>query len=152
VSGSRRIKLDEALSGVVALGFDTPPFIYFIERDQKHLPVLREVFRRIDAGAIQGYSSVITLTEVLTKPRAAGDVTMERAELLTGSRNFTLLSIDSRVASNAADLRARYGLRTPDALQVAAGLNAGCQALLTNDSRFRRVSELTIFVLDELEA
>ena len=154
MSGSRRIKLDEALSGVVALGFDTPPFIYFIERDQKHLPVLREVFRRIDAGAIQGYSSVITLTEVLTKPRAAGDVTMERAyaELLTGSRNFTLLSIDSRVASNAADLRARYGLRTPDALQVAAGLNAGCQALLTNDSRFRRVSELTIFVLDELEA
>lgn len=38
-------KLDDALSGVSVLGFDTSPFIYFIEQHPTHLPVLRQVFR-----------------------------------------------------------------------------------------------------------
>jgi predicted nucleic acid-binding protein len=55
------------------------------------------------------------------------------------------------VAEQAADLRARYGLRTPDALQIATGLTAGYAALLTDDARLQRVTELRVLVLDELE-
>lgn len=35
----------------------------------------------------------------------------------------------------AAQVRADLGIRTPDALQVAAGLSAGCSSLVTNDRR-----------------
>jgi len=38
-----------------------------------------------------------------------------------------------------------------DAFQIAAALAAGCDAFLTNDNTLKRVSELTILVLDELE-
>jgi hypothetical protein len=69
MGGPELTKLEDALRGVSSLGFDTPPFIYFIERHQRYLQVLREVFRRIDAGSTRGFSSVITLTEVLTKPK-----------------------------------------------------------------------------------
>jgi predicted nucleic acid-binding protein len=48
-------------------------------------------------------------------------------------------------------ISARYSLRTPDALQVATALAAGCAALLTNDVRLQRVTELRVLVLDELE-
>ncbi len=59
--------------------------------------------------------------------------------------------IDSTVAERAADLRARYNLRTPDALQTAAALDTGWQAFLTNDTQLKRVIELRVLILDELE-
>ena len=37
------------------------------------------------------------------------------------------------VVGYAADLRAQYGLRTPDVLQIAAAKTANCQVFLTND-------------------
>ena len=146
-------KLDDALTAVTKLGFDTAPFIYFMERHPAYVDLLRAIFSRVDAGTLAGYSSVITLTEVLTKPKQAGDTTIEheyRRRLLRG-RNFTLLPIDPAIAERASDLRARYRLRTPDALQVAAALGSGCQALVTNDIALRRVTELRVLVLDELE-
>lgn len=72
------------------------------------------------------------------------------ASLLLGSRHFTLLGIDVRAAERAADLRARYNLRTPDACQVAVALAAGCSGYLTPDAGLRRLTELRINVLDDL--
>jgi predicted nucleic acid-binding protein len=74
----------------------------------------------------------------------------EYRDLLVHGRNFTLISIDPQIAESAADLRARYNLRTPDALQVAAALQTGCEAFLTNDKGLQRVTELRVLVLDEL--
>jgi len=48
------------------------------------------------------------------------------------------------------DLRARYSLRTPDALQLAAALSVGCEAFLTNDHDLERVTDLRVRVLDNL--
>jgi predicted nucleic acid-binding protein len=156
VGSSPLTKLDDALAGVTALAFDTAPFIYFVERHPAYVDLVREIFRRVDAGAIAGYSSAITLTEVLTKPKQTGDAAIADAyrRILLGGRNFTLLPIDRAVAEIAADVRARYRLRTPDALQVAAGMIAGCEALVTNDSTLSRVTAPPVFrvlVLDELE-
>jgi predicted nucleic acid-binding protein len=38
-----------------------------------------------------------------------------------------------------------------DALQVATALNSSCEAFLTNDSNLKRVTQLRVLVLDELE-
>ncbi|MGQ9631033.1 MAG: type II toxin-antitoxin system VapC family toxin [bacterium] len=134
------------------MGFDTPLFIYFVERHPAYLDLVREVIRRVDAGMIAGYSSVVTLTEVLTQPLRVGNATLtnECRDLLLRSRNFRLIPIDSAIAESAADLRVRYNLRTPDALQIAAALAAGCQAFLTNDAALKRVAELRVLALGEL--
>jgi predicted nucleic acid-binding protein len=147
------LKLDPVLEGVTHLGFDTAPLIYFVERHSSHVDLLREIIRRVDVGTIAGYSSVVTLTEVLTLPKRVGNVALETeyCDLLLYSRHFMLVPITSSIAERAADLRARYTLRTPDALQVAAALNVGCQAFLTNDVRLKRVTELRVLILDELE-
>lgn len=96
---------------------------------------------------------MVALTEVLTKPKKVGDTKTENEyrDLLLHSRNFKLILIDSTDAERAADLRARYNLRTPDALQVAAALETDCQAFLTNDTQLKRVTDLRVLVLDELE-
>jgi predicted nucleic acid-binding protein len=55
------------------------------------------------------------------------------------------------VAESAAELRARYNLSLTDALQMAAALAAGCDAFLTNDTALKRVTELRVLVLDDLQ-
>ena len=54
-------------------------------------------------------------------------------ELLSGSRGLTLVGLDRNLLREAARLRATRGLKTPDAIQAATALGAGCTALLTND-------------------
>ena len=154
MGSSRVTRLDEALTGVVRLGIDTAPLIYFVERHPTYLALVREIIRRVDLGILTGYSSVVTLTEVLTQPRQAGNAALEREyrDLLLHSRNFTLLPLDVDTADRAAELRAKYRLRTPDALHIATALNAGCEAFLTNDGRLKRVGDLRVLVLDPLLA
>ncbi|MGE0826018.1 MAG: type II toxin-antitoxin system VapC family toxin [Candidatus Binatia bacterium] len=146
-------KIDEVLVGVTSLGFDTAPLIYFVERHPAYVDSVREFIRRVDTGVILGYSSMVTLTEVLTQPKQKGNATLEQEyrDLLLHSRNFTLLPIDSVIAERAADLRARHRVRTPDALQIAAALTAGCQAFLTNDPQLKRVRAIRVLILDDLK-
>ena len=55
-----------------------------------------------------------------------------------------------KIAEYAAELRAKYRLRTPDALQVSTAISTGCQAILTNDKNWKRVTELQVIIVDEL--
>lgn len=146
-------KVDDALSGVTRLGIDTAPIIYFVERNPLFVDTVRAVFDRVDAGAVEGFTSVITLTEVLTVPMRDSDAATEalyRTRLLH-SRNLTTLAVIPAIAERAAELRARYQLRTPDALQIATALHAGCEAFLTNDGGLRRVTELAVLIVEDLE-
>jgi predicted nucleic acid-binding protein len=49
--------------------------------------------------------------------------------------NLRLLAMDETVWLAAAQLRARFNLRTPDALHLACAQTHGCEALWTNDDR-----------------
>ena len=120
------MRLDEALQGILRLGIDTAPFIYFVERHPDYLGLMREIIRRIDAGEIEAVGSVVTLTEVLTHPLRFKNVLLAQRyrDVLYRSRNFRLLPIDASIAEVAANLRARYNLRTPDALQLATAIRA----------------------------
>jgi len=53
---------------------------------------------------------------------------------------FVQLPIDRPVFIDAAELRARHGLKTPDALHLATALSGGCMALWTNDQRLARAA------------
>jgi predicted nucleic acid-binding protein len=145
-------RLDIALDGVSSLAVDTAPLIYLIERHPRYAGLVRETLRRVQQGRIQAFSSVVTLTEVLTRPLDLGDEALaaEYRRRLTRSRNFTLVTVDEAIATSAAALRARFRLRTPDALQVASALAMGCDALLTNDAQLARVSDLRVLILDDL--
>src|SRR5262245_22913782 len=146
-------KLDDALTGVMRPGFDTSPVIYFVEANPQYDALVTEIFQRVSNGAPLGVTSVITLSEVLVQPiiRQQPLLQQEYHDLLLRSRNFTTMAITATVAERAAELRAQYRLRTPDALQIAAALESGCEAFLSNDTGLRRVTELRVLILDDLE-
>ena len=130
-----------------------PSSIYLIEANPRYDDLVTEIFSRIAAGLLNGFTSTITLAEVLTQPLQHGDIVLQQEyrDLLLHSENLHFITIDSHVAELAADLRARYRLRTPDALQIAVTINQGCEAFLTNDTGLRSVTELPVLVLDDLE-
>lgn len=148
------IKLADALVGVRRIGFDTPPLIHFVERVPVYVDLVRDVMQRIDTGVLTGYAGMVCVSEVLFKSRQLGNAALESAyrNVLFGSRNFFMVPIDAAVAARAADLRVRYRIKLPDALQVAAALESGCEALLTNDGKdLRPITELRVLILDDLE-
>src|SRR5215470_5410294 len=151
--GSPPLRISDALNGVRLLGIETAPFIYFVERHPTYVDRMRAIIRLVDEGTVSAVSSTVTLTEVLTQRIKQGNKTIEQAyrDILLKSRNFRLAPISAPTAERAAQLRARYNLKTPDALQVAAAIDAGCDAFLTNDLGLRRVTELQVLVLDDLE-
>ena len=72
--------------------------------------------------------------ECLVKPLKTGDIAMQR-RYEAGLNEFVQLPISETVFLQAAMLRARFGLKTPDALHLACAQHHGCTALWTNDDR-----------------
>ncbi len=147
------MKLADALKNVSALAFDTAPIIYFVEANQAYDALVTRIFERVESGNITGTTSVISLCEVLVHPIRNQNANLQKRyrEILQNSPNFYTEKINSSIAETAARLRARYNLRTPDALQIATALENGCDAFLCNDKNLKRVTELKILTLDEIE-
>jgi predicted nucleic acid-binding protein len=53
---------------------------------------------------------------------------------------FASLAIPESVYLQAAQLRARFSLRTPDSLHLACAQHHRCEALWTNDNRLAQAS------------
>ena len=73
------------------------------------------------------------------------------ADLIVNGYNTVFALIEQETAKQAADLRARYNLSLTDAFQVAVAIASGCDAFLTNDIALKRVTELGVMVVDEME-
>jgi predicted nucleic acid-binding protein len=134
--------------GPVAL--DTAPFIYFIEEHPQFVPIVAPVFEDVAAGRREVATSGLTLLEALVVPYRAGNLALaERYEaLLTRSRGVRLVEIGRGELRMAAQLRAVHpSVRTPDALQLAAALSAGCSAFVTNDRDLPALPGLRILKL-----
>lgn len=58
-----------------------------------------------------------------------------------------VVGLSPAVCDRAATIRARHGFRTPDALNLAAALESGCGAFLTNDVKLARFPDLEVETL-----
>jgi len=52
------------------------------------------------------------------------------------------------LAWQAAELRARYQMRTPDAIQLAAAIEFGAPLFVTNDDRLHKGTEIEVVALE----
>lgn len=128
------------------VGVDTVAFVYFIEEAPRFLPHVQALFQEAAAGRRRLVTSALTLLEVLVVPYRAGDSALaEKYEaLLTRSRGLQTIALSTDQLRAAAQLRAVTGLKTPDALQIAAALSAGCKTFVTNDRRIPAIPGLRV--------
>lgn len=134
------------------IALDTSIFIYALEAHPKYAGLADQVFEWLEEPGHGAVTSTITMTELLVQPyreEAEGRVNAFYG-LLSTYPNLTWIPPDLEVADLAARLRARYRLRTPDALQAATALRSGATGLVTNDPAFDRVPEFATLILDKV--
>ncbi len=130
---------------------DTALFIYYIEKHEKYLNTVKPIFTAIDTGSINAITSTITLLEVLVHPFRLNNETLAEKyrEILLFTDALTTFEISNDISETAAKLRAKYSLKTPDAIQIAVGITYGAGKFLTNDPGLKKVSEIKVISLDE---
>ncbi|MEA3417283.1 MAG: type II toxin-antitoxin system VapC family toxin [Thermodesulfobacteriota bacterium] len=130
---------------------DTVPFIYFIEKDPKYLNIVRQIFAEIDVGKIDAITSTITLLEVLVLPFKTKNESLAEKyrKILLYAEGLTTFEIFHEVSELSAKLRAKYSIRTPDAIQIAVGIIYGADTFLTNDSSLKKVEDIRVVILED---
>ena len=141
----------DGLRGSV-VGLDTAPLIYFIEENPRYLPHLRAFFDAVDQGHLRVVTSVLTLVEVLIRPLRLGNSQLadEYRRILLHASNVETLPVNAAIAEEAARLRAKHNLRTPDSIQIATAITAGATSFLTNDTQLQGQLIPNVLILDNL--
>jgi hypothetical protein len=72
-------------------------FIYHLEDHPKYAQVTETIFESWEAGRTSGVSSIITLLEILVKPKREGNLEAARdyREMLTTFPNLHLVNLDT---------------------------------------------------------
>lgn len=116
---------------------DTCLLIYAFERDPVFGARARQALRQ---RPTEGFAiSPLVKLECLVDPMRSGNALLQKY-YEEGLAGFVQLPLPEPVFLLGAQLRARFGLRTPDALHLAAAQHHGCEALWTNDDRLAAAS------------
>ena len=132
---------------------DTAPLIYFIEGHSAYQLILSRLFDFNDKGGFSFVTSSVTLLEVLVKPLREGQkaIAEQYRDILTTAPGIEIFDVTTDIAEQAAQLRAKYNVRTPDAIQLATCIELGADYFLTNDNRLKAVGETKVVAVGELE-
>ena len=89
--------------------------------------------------------SSLSLLECRVLPeREKNTSLLARYERFFTSDDVNIIEITHEVLKIATDLRARYTIRTPDALQAACALSQNADDFVTGDKRFLSIQELQV--------
>lgn len=132
---------------------DTAPLIYFIEGNSEYQEKLENLFRLNDEGYFKFLTSSITLLEVLVKPLRDGEtkIVEQYKTILRNAEGIDIFDITATIAIRAAEIRAKYNSRTPDALQVATAIVRNADYILTNDVRLKAITEIKVITIADFK-
>jgi len=144
-------RLRRAVEKHKIIGFDTAPFIYYIEDVAPYADVLDPVFRLVDDRTLGAVTSAVTLAEILARPLADKHFSLaEEIKFTLKSLNaLTVAAIDEKLAEAAALIRARYKIGLPDAFQIAAAIQGEASVFLTNDKAVKKVDAIEVLVVSD---
>ncbi|NKB70188.1 MAG: PIN domain-containing protein [Candidatus Latescibacteria bacterium] len=124
------------------LYLDTAPVIYVVEQVDEYADSIDERLNQPDTVLI---TSQLTQLECRVKP-----VREANAELLRDYDEFfeeaveEIVALSCAVIDRATHIRAHFNFKTPDAIHLAAAVEAKCEMFLTNDNTLTRFADLKV--------
>jgi len=134
------------------IGLDTNIFIYFLQNHPRYGAWCVSLFDRIERGHNPAVTSTVTLLELLVQPyREQKEELAQKIFALTSTYpKIEWVPVSLALADRAAELRARYRLSTPDAIQLATAIGHKATRFYGNDLSLRRVKEIDCLIVDDV--
>ena len=135
------------------IALDTMIFIYHLENNLVYQKSTSKILRSIEIGEKQGVTSTITLLELLVKPMQMENqaIVENYTFALTTFPNLRLCELSTEIAVKSAELRAKYRISMPDAIQIATAIIEESDHFITNDQSLNKIEEISIIPLDQLK-
>ena len=113
---------------------------------------MEELLNEAYARQIQLVSSIITYIEIIAYPLKLKEYNLaaKYRDYFTNSENISLYPLNFFIADETANLRAKYNLKMPDAIQIATAKQCGADFIITNDKDWEKVKGLKVTLLDDL--
>ncbi len=93
-------------------------------------------------------TSRLTRLECRSRSLRAGDlVTLAQFDVFFAGTELVIIELNQAVVERATELRARYNLKSPDALHYATAVEAGALVFLTGDRGLSRCSVIPVEVI-----
>lgn len=131
---------------------DSSCFIYHIEENPVYIALTEVIFEQmLPENRFKAICSTLLLTEILTRPMAEKrqDLVLTYKSIIVSFPNLMLKPFDETVAQTAAYFRAEYNLKTPDAIHIATAHQTGAEAIICNDTAWKKVKEIPVIILSE---
>lgn len=141
MNGIKKLKL---------VSLDSNIFIYLFEENPQFIKNCRLIFNSLDQGRLKAITSVISIIEALSYP-ATPPVLKGIQEGFKNMSNLTTLDVGLNIGIEAARIRREYGVRLPDAIQLATAKLSRVKAFITNDQRLKIYKKLKVILLSELK-
>lgn len=124
---------------------DSNIVIYLIEQPALFGPRASSRMAALAAAGDRIVVSDLTRLECRANSIAIGDyVTLAQYDAFFSQAVERVVLLTTTVCDRATSIRGRYRFKIPDALHLAAALEAGCQVFLTNDARLSGFPDLTV--------
>ena len=134
-----------------AVFLDASAIIYLLEGEPGIQRATRNVLTDLRSGDPEPaiVVSALSLLECRVHPIRTGDeARLERFDHFFANPGLAIVELDGNVIERATRLRARHGIRTPDALQAASALTLPENpAIVTGDKDFKKIPELNVHLI-----
>lgn len=132
---------------------DANVVIYAVESIEPYATLLGPIWVAANSGTVRLIGSELLIMETLTGPMKSGDQKLVDAyERFLRARDLSLHPITEAILRKGAALRAKHGLKGPDAIHAATAMEIGCAIFLTNDTRFRSIAGFPATILADVLA
>ena len=143
--------LKKAFKNCAGVHLDTNILIYLFQNNEKYSGLLEEIFNFLDAKKITIYFSTLLLTELLVDPfkRDQSDIAKNWLSYFKVAENLEIVDLSPSIAVDAAYLRAKYNIKTPDSIHLATAMQKQKTIFLTNDADLKKIKETKVVCIED---
>lgn len=130
--------ITETLKKHRIIALDTSLWIYHFEQHPQFAELSGEILTAVANKRCRAVISDLTLMELVTGPLKLDrqDIADEYELLLSHYPNLTLVPVSRSILMQAAQIRAFYNLKAPDAIILATAKESHASLVVTNDQNW----------------
>lgn len=138
------------LSQINKIGLDVNIILYYLHQDKSFGKQSLKLLTATETKT--KIISALVYTEAFVYVFEDDDESLVKKQLkaLESIPKLQIIVPTKQICLTAAQLRAAYKLKTPDAIHLATAIDSGCDAFITNDSNLKKVQEITVLTLRDI--